>query len=181
MGKSDDRVTHNQEFVSPRIELEDKTQKLQAFGNEVPVETPNAVRPFPSNRPWEQTKHSPLLKNERLKRLRTMEMRLNVDTGGDSPNAKGFSVSALSKPDRRMSVFNLAGRKSLEVEEKVFDSDSSSSFDNESDKKKSPVFSNADVLKRQESNGENLAAVFDDFSRFYAESAKSEETPRCII
>jgi hypothetical protein len=43
------------------------------------------------------------------------------------------------------------------------------------------MFANSDVLKRQESNGENLAAVFDDFSRFYAESAKTEEKPRCII
>jgi hypothetical protein len=69
----------------------------------------------------------------------------------------------------------------LKIDEKVFDSVSSSSEEDSNDLEKTPLFVNSKVLKRQESNGENLAAVFDDFSRFYAESAKSEVKPRCLI
>jgi hypothetical protein len=56
-----------------------------------------------------------------------METGLNLEKCESNTPSKKFSAITFPKPEKRMSGFNLAGRKSLEGEEKVFESDSSSS------------------------------------------------------
>ena len=50
-----------------------------------------------------------------------------------------------------------------------------------SDSDRTPEFANKANARANSANNQNLESVFEDFTRFYAETVKTKDTPVCII